>query len=436
LRNVLMLTYHFPPSSASGSFRLMGFARHLPRNGWRATVVSPPSLPWEPVDKGLLDKLPSETTVYSVAYPSNRVGRKLARYSCWLPAAALACEKALREQNPDVLLTSGPPQQVHWLGLWLKRRHGIPWVADFRDPWYPEGRMDRGTGFAGWKIRRQETTVFAAADAVIANAPGACATLRNDYPRLRSKFVTLPNGYDREAFAVAEPPPPLDGRPLRVVHTGAIYVGRDPRPLLDAIRSLDNTRRASLTADFYGPAPETDLDFPAEVASRGLEARVKVHGQVSYARCLKEITSADILLLMDTPGRTVGVPAKLYEYLGTGRPILALGETGGDLSLILSQSGIPYRIVRPGDPIRTTAALEELSAEILAGHAGHAGRDIHRFSRDAIAGRLAAVLDRCAGVDRGPSGPVAEFDSCDDAETVDESPRLASCGGHGVAEGR
>lgn len=421
-----MLTYHFPPSAASGSFRLMGFARHLPSHGWRSTVVAPPSLPWEPVDPALCDRLPAGTVVCPVPYPSRKVIRKFAPLSGWLPGAWRACKRVVRNDRPDAILTSGPPQQVHWLGLMLKKRYNIPWLADFRDPWYPEGRMNRGEGFARWNVERQEAAVFAAADAVIANAPGACAALRADYPRHRQKFVTLPNGYDRESFAGAEGPPPTGGRPLKLVHTGAIYVGRDPRPVFDAMRNLSSSGRASLCAEFFGPKPESDLDLAAEITMRGLQGRVVLHGQVTYARCLDAITSADIVLLMDTPGRTVGVPAKLYEYLGAGRPILALGESNGDLAWVLSRSGVPYRIVPPGDPLAVTSALGELAREASAYHDPSPRVDLHRFSREAIAGRLAAVLDRCTGATAGPgdadddSGDLAAIhEPSDEAITVE-----------------
>src|SRR5262249_37791126 len=138
----------------------------------------------------------------------------------------------------------GPPQQVHWLGLWLKRRYGLPWLADFRDPWYPEGRVERGRDLASWRVGVQEAAVFAAADAVIANAPAACRFLREAYPQYLDKFVTLPNGYDREAFdALAAEAPQADPRvrPLRVVHAGAIYVGRDPKPFLDALKLVSES---------------------------------------------------------------------------------------------------------------------------------------------------------------------------------------------------
>lgn len=404
LRSVLIVTYHFPPSAASGSFRMLGFARHLPRHGWRAVVVAPPSLPWEPVDPDLPGQLSPETVVDHVAYPTSRVVRRVAPISAWLPRAARACASAIRGRRPEAVLTSGPPQQVHWLGLWLKRRYGLPWLADFRDPWYPEGRFDRGRDLASWRVGLQEAAVMRAADVVIANAPGACQVLRDAYPQHRAKFVTLPNGYDRETFEAlnAGAPTRAPGSPVRIVHAGAIYVGRDPRPFLDAVKTLsESDAQPPIRVEFFGPPPESDLDLRREAEARGLSDVVTVAGQVPYARALREMAGADVLLLMDSPGRTVGVPAKLYEYIGAGRPVLALGERDGDLARVLAQSGIRHRIAHPGDPAAIASALDELCREVEpADPCATPRRDPHRFSRESIAGRLAVLLDRCA--DRKP----------------------------------
>ena len=410
-RSVLILTYHFPPSSASGSFRMLGFARHLPRHGWRASVVSPPTLPWEPVDAELSERVPPETAVYHVPYPSSKLVRRLAPISGWLPRAARACRAVIREQRPEAVLTSGPPHQIHWLGLWLKRRYGLPWLADFRDPWFPHNRNSRGGDFASRRVDVQEAVVMRAADAVIANAPNARKALALAYPRHHGKFVTLPNGYDRETFeALALTPPERPaGAALRIVHTGAIYVGRDPRPLLDAIRSLSGL---PIELSFFGPPAEGGLDLPAEVHARGLADRVSIHGQVPYDRALRAMAGADILLLMDSPGRMIGVPAKLYEYIGAGRPVFALGERGGDLAQVLSQSGAIHRIASPGSASEIGVALTELVRESSA--AGEPRVEPHRFSRESIAGRLAALLERVSvsgtargrGTGQGQGAPV------------------------------
>ena len=398
-----MLTYHFPPSAASGSFRLLGFARHLPARGWRTAVVAPPGLPWEPVDPGLLARVPAETVVYRVPYVKTRLARKLAPYTGWFPRAALACRTAIHEQRPAAVLTSGPPHQVHWLGWWLKRRYGLPWIADFRDPWYnAEGIVDPPPTLASWRVRTRESRIMRAADCVLANAPGACRRFQDVHSSLAAKFVTLPNGYDRETFEAIAPEiaPRTPGTPIRVVHAGAIYANRDPLPILDAIRRLIHPR-AGISREFHlsflGPPPENGLDLGEAVASRGLAESVSIAGQVPYDRALRAMASADILLLMDTPRRTVGVPAKLYEYIGAGRPVLALGERGGDLAHVLERSGIPHRIAPPGDSVAIASALSELSVEVESRGSALMLRSTHPYSREALAGQLADVLDRCAG---------------------------------------
>ena len=278
-----MVTYHFPPSSASGAFRLLGFARHLPKYDWRAAVVSAPTIPWEPVDHALSALIPPETALYPVPYTKSRVVRRFAQYSGWVPPALVACERAIREQKPEALLTSGPPHHVHWLGLWLKRRHGLPWVADFRDPWFPTGTVDPRMTFASRWVRAQETAVFSTADLVIANTPGACRALAEDHPQFQSKFMSLTNGYDPELFESA--PRAVSGPP-RIVHTGAIYWGRDPRPFFNAVKSLTEAGTA-LLVDLYGPPPESHLDLAQEIKGRGLDHCVTNRGQVPYAQCVR-----------------------------------------------------------------------------------------------------------------------------------------------------
>src|SRR5438270_10883901 len=98
LRSVLILTFHFPPSAASGSFRLLGFARHLPKFGWEPVVVAPPRGLHEPVDEGLGRQVPAETVVYSVPHPRGLLARglrrlRLASDALWLPRALRACAR-------------------------------------------------------------------------------------------------------------------------------------------------------------------------------------------------------------------------------------------------------------------------------------------------------------------------------------------------------
>lgn len=401
---MLLLTYHFPPSAASGSHRLLGFARHLPSYGWRAIVVAPPRLPWEAVDPDLAGELPEETVVYPVPHElDGLLGlplRYLAYYASWIPRAWPSCARAIRRHQPEVLVTSGPPHAVHVFGLLVKRRFGLPWIADFRDPWVAGGSGGRSRRVRDRFTAAMESAVMATADGIVANAPRAADVIRGHYPAASDKVVTITNGYDPERFRPRRPSP--DG-PLDIVHPGQIYAGRDPSGFLDALRDViarrDTTARP-VHAVFIG---DLDLTYASQrvaesIEARGLGGRVRLVGHLPYEESLDAMMRASILLLLDSPGRTSGVPAKLYEYIGAGRPILALCHPEGDAAWVLRQSGAVYRIAEPDRPEQIREGLaqlirhveEEVDAGPVAGSA--------RFTRNALAGELARVLDQHAHV--------------------------------------
>jgi len=327
----------------------------------------------------------------------------VAPYSIWLPAAWRACRRAIRRQRPDVVLTSGPPHVVHLLGMLLKRTDRLPWIADFRDPWISgmvEGRLGLGQRW----LRYLEKQVIARADRVLANAPNAGRLFRETYPRHAQKIVTLTNGFDPPAQLAPWPPSPLPLSPagergrgegastgtLRMLHAGEIYAGRDPLPLLDAMVALKPTG-PSLRLEVMGSVHLPAGDLATEAARRGLANEVLVRGQLPYQEALQEMAQTDLLVLLNGPGRRIGVPAKLYEYFGAGRPILALTEPDGDTAEVLRVSGIPHAIAPPKDAGRIREALAELLAKPQA---RPDAERLRRFTRESLAGELARVMDQ------------------------------------------
>lgn len=420
-RKLLIATYFFPPTAAAGSFRMLGFARHLPKFDWQTVVVAPPGLPSEPLDRQLGDQVPPETVVYPVPEPRGLVWKPVRKlfgpYSAWLCKAMAGCSRAVRDHRPDAVLTTGPPHLVHQLGLYLKRRHGLRWVADFRDPWITreEGTPTCGNLGHARSIRRRwlvrlERAVIEGADVITLTAPLASRKLGEHFPGCRSKMVTLTNGYDPDCFE-GTGATPADGEAVRIVHAGEMYAGRDPMPLLDAIRDLGSTPDAghpAIRLRFLGQSPGVP-EFRGEVRRRGLEGTVEAPGHVPYAQSLREMCGADILLLLDSPGRRVGVPAKVFEYIGAGRAILALAESDGDLAWVLRESGVSHRIAPPKDPAAIRQALIELIGEIRDGRAVSADARRHQvFTREAVAGRLVSILESLTETAEAGPIPAAE----------------------------
>ena len=283
---------------------------------------------------------------------------------------------------PDVVLTSGPPHSVHALGRKVQRATGAFWAADFRDPWVA-GRW-RGAD-PNILERRAERAVIAQADLVIANAPEARRAFGSYYPDWAEKFVVIPNGYDPGPHPAR--PPCVDGA-IRMLHAGEIYAGRDPRPLLDALAQLHPEARP-IEVEFLGRVDGMSLE--EEAVRRGLTGRVHVRGQVAAAESSRAMAEADILLLMDTPGRRLGVPAKLYEYIGTGRPVLALAEHDGDTAWALRQSGAATRLAPPRDVEAIRIAVKEVAA-LAAAPATALPPEAAQFTRANLAKQLSEQL--------------------------------------------
>lgn len=390
-RKVLLLTYHFPPSGAVAVYRMLGLVRYLPRFGWQPIVVAPPRVPWEPEDASLLEQIPADTLVERVPFASGFWG-KLARYlapeSHWLWKSWPICKRLIEQHRPDAVITSSPPGCIHSLGRWVQKRYRLPWLADFRDPWVTN-RNDP------WTFResidcRLEARVMKHATKLIANTPLNQEGWAAAYPEQAHKIVTITNGFDPERFACS-----IDtGSPdlLTILHAGEFYSGRDPRPFFAALKES----RLIVRVDMLGRQTESICDFPAEIRTRGLVDCVRMEGHVPYHAAIERMTRADILLLVHTPGYRIGVPAKLYEYLGAGRPILALAEPDSDIAWVLRESRVLHRIAPPRDVPRIRQALVELTQAVQAGQAASPDPEARlQFTRERMAQRFGECLDAC-----------------------------------------
>jgi glycosyltransferase involved in cell wall biosynthesis len=394
VRSLLLLTYHFPPSAASGAFRLLGFARHLPTLGWGVQVVAPPTLPWEPSDPLLTDRLPEGVHVHPALYSQamlTKPVRKIWPYAFWLPTAWRVAERAVSRHRPDIILTSGPPHEIHLLGAYFRRRHGIPWVADFRDPWAvarpPQVHVTR-------RERAFEKLVIRHADGLVWNTPRVRDRLREAYPARADTMVAIENGFDPEGYP-DRTRQPGDAGVVDVLHAGMVYMGRDPRPLFDALKLLQSRRTdglPSIRISFLGLKQDFTVDLESEARRRGLEDSIRVEGHLPYEATLQRMVDADVLLLLDSPGRHMGVPAKLYEYLGAGRPVLALAERDGDIAAVLRHGAGTFRIVDPRQPGEIADALEQLVG-VLPTTYRPADSATSPYVRRALAGRLARFLE-------------------------------------------
>ena len=436
----LVVACNFPPDASVGTMRTLRLVRHLTTADWNVDVVtvSPDGFrSGTVVDAALRDRVPPGThvmramplrpferlasllkragatksrrdphpdgaqpgAVKSTAPPTglSRARKALSaalalpdRENSWLlPAIWQGC-RGCRNAPPDVVYSSGPPFTAHLAGFALARLFRRPWVADFRDPWarapWREDRFEferRAWGvFERWVVRSAQAVVF------------VTDTNRRDfirqYPAEATRFFLVPNGCDSNDFAGLAPRPQRDSDRFVLLHAGSLYGARNPASLLRAVASasakgsIDGSR---FTLRFIGRLGLQGVDLPGVARSLGLEPIVEFASHLPRRDCLQEMLDASALLIVQ-PVTTVSIPAKLYEYMAAGRPILALAEPGGETSELINRSRAGVAVLADDE-----AAIEEALVSIVQlARSGFAPVDPGTYDGEVRAAELRHIL--------------------------------------------
>jgi glycosyltransferase involved in cell wall biosynthesis len=415
VKRVLMIAFHFPPlRGSSGIQRTLKFAQYLLGHGWNPIVLSAHPRAFVNAGDDQLRDIPAEVPVHrAFALDTSRHlsirGRypgMLAlpdRWATWCLGAVPAGLRLTRRYRPDVIWSTYPIASAHLIGLLLHRLTGIPWVADLRDPMtdegYPSNPLTRRV--YAW-IERQ---TVARCSVAVCTTPGAIRTYQTRFPEIPAeRFALIENGYDEENFAQAAftAPAAADGR-FVLVHSGVIYPSeRDPVPLFAALAELQANGTLS-AANFRMVLRATGHDdYLAQlIREHGIEALVTLAPHVPYREALAEMLGAGGLLILQASNCNHQIPAKLYEYLRAGRPILGLTDPTGDTAGALRAAGIDT--IAPLDS--KDAIAEALARFVQLAQAGRApvasSAAVAANSRRARTAQLARLLERVARPNRG-----------------------------------
>lgn len=388
-RRVLVIVYYYPPDRSVGGHRWAAMVRHLRASGHDVTVLTTAmtgSLPddeqqqvvraWDlqaadglrrllrraPMDSAAEGKGGAPTTP---GPPPRWMTHGVVPDSmllAWVPAAAKAARRIIRERGIDCVITSCPPDSVATVPLLLGRNRPA-WIADFRDGWrfeplrgeWPSAAQTRADA---WFERR----VTATADVVV----GATRPIAEDFAdRCGAYGVHVPNAWDPtlDDQVAATPPVELDPDAFNLVHTGQLSGprGRDPQPLFAAMRRLRDAGHPGI--DRLRLVLVGGLDAAEDASLNELDVRdlVAVAGQQTHLTAVATQRAADALLLLTSPGHRSQATGKLYEYLAANRPILSLGVEN-EASRIIAET-------RSGDavPPRDVDAITDALARTLDG---------------------------------------------------------------------
>jgi len=400
-----MVSRFYPPDGGGGVSRTIGFVRHLPDSGIRPVVLTGPGDDAWVRDPGLLGGLEGVETLRAGGARLPRGGARrpgwlqaAARLSRWFlvpdsyaawrkPAARLGLER-LRAGDIRAIYSTSPPDTGHLVALDLARASGLPWVADFRDPWVGLGYASPPTPWHAQAHEGQLRAVLGGATRVLAATEGTRRWLLQYDPSAAARARVVPNGYEAGEWAGVEP---HRFEEFTVVHAGRISGGRTLAPFLAGLARFlgaDAGRRARTRVRLYGPR---DAREDARVRDAGLGDVVSFEGVAPHADILRVEAGAHVLLLLKhlEPRFRDLIPGKLYEYIGAGRPVLAVIPEGPAAELV---RGLRLgRVAPPESPERIAEALEEAWSGRLV--RGPVGEDALRFTRKALAGQLAAVVE-------------------------------------------
>jgi glycosyltransferase involved in cell wall biosynthesis len=300
-----------------------------------------------------------------------------------------------------VVYSSSGPFTSHLVGLLLHRLTGRPWVAELRDGWF---RWNRAIfpDYPAWRApleARLEAATIRGARRVVLVTDRMAQAFRCQYPDLPpDHFAVVPNGFDpaqlEAAVGAAEPPPAeLPDGVFEVLHAGAVYYGRPIAPFLGAAARLAAEDAAFGTAFRLTLLGSLDETARAEIAGSPLADRVTYGGHVDHAAALAAQRSADLLLLVanTTPGAEATVPGKLFEYLASRRPVLAIAPAESATADVLARTG--------GGWFASASDPEAIYGQLRAAFAAAASfpkvdaQAVAQFDRRRLAGDLARVLD-------------------------------------------
>lgn len=422
MKKVLIISYHFPPSTAVGSLRIQGLAKFLPDFGWEPTILTAKlsnvseahtdmrvrliETPYEDLlitwkkklglklDKTVEEQFGSPTyknkkMIMDIilncweeifAYPDANKG--------WYKFAVEAGDKLLQEGNFDAIISSSSPATPHIIAKELKIKYNMPWIADLRDLW-TQNHYYHYSFMRKLIERRLEVRTLCLADALVTVSQPLAKKLKKLHKGKR--IYAIPNGFDPDEKKVDT----LLSDKFSIVYTGSLYQGkRNPEPLFAALRELileGNIDSNDITVDFYGPKEDW---LENDIKRYGLQDIVNEYGGISRDFALEKQRETQVLLLLlwDHPEEIGVYTGKIFEYLAAQRPILAIGGPEGVVKDLLAETNAGVYATSVDD---VKKALEEYYNEYKRkGNIEYKGEraKIDKYSQREMARKFAAVL--------------------------------------------
>jgi len=348
MKRVLMIAYHFPPiQGSSGVHRTVQFAKHLPKFGWEPIIVTVHPRAYPSIGNDMLGGLPESLRIKRAqAFDSARhlsirkaymsLSAVPDRWVTWWPHGVFSCLELIKKYKPSVIWSTFPIASAHLIALTVQRLTKLPWIADFRDPIIQETQPKPGVVRKTYQWIEQQVIRHSLASVFVTRS--AMNHYARKYPgKGKSYWNLIENGYDESLFRDFDTYREPDfskgkNKPIRLIHSGVLYShGRNPISFLKGLSAYLKSGGYPVEVTLRGAG--TEMDIQNWVNEMNLQAAVKIKPPIPYDCAIKEMLNAHALILFQGPEFNKQIPAKAYEYIRAGHPILNLthrqGETAG-----------------------------------------------------------------------------------------------------------
>ncbi len=433
MKRVLIITYYWPPSGGSGVQRWLKMSKYLPEYGWQPVIYTTENAEYPSIDESLLKDVDPNMEVIRrpIFEPYSFYKRFLGikkdervkvgfihekekkqgwkeRFSLWIrgnlfipdsrrlwvrPSVRYLTEY-LKEHPVDAIISTGPPHSMHLIAMRLKESLGIPWIADFRDPWteidyYNDLHLTR---WADRKQHRLECEVLTQADKVVTVSPDGARRLG----RLGNRNVrTIYNGFDRGEDLICVPTP---SEKFTLTYLGVLSKIQSPNNLWQALGELvkeDDNFASNLRINMIG---QIDQSATASLQENGLADYVSFTPYIPHNQVANVHQSSSVLLLLlmpDSEPRAKGlVTGKLFEYMASGRPILCIGPEDGDAARILRETHAGQTVSFENKE-KIKATINDLYQKFVENDLpSNESKEVEKYSRKAMAAEYGRLLNK------------------------------------------
>ena len=423
LKKVLIVAYYWPPAGGPGVQRWLKFVKYLPDFGIEPIVFVPENASYPIVDESLNAEIPSAATVikfpikepYKLAGFLSKSSKNISkgiipdkkkqsliqqmmlyiRGNFFIPDARIGwvkpsvsfLETYCSEHKIDMLITTGPPHSLHLIGLHLKEKRSLKWIADFRDPWtsidyHKELKLSKASEN---KHKALEKQVLTKADQIVVTSEST----RLEFEHITSKPIeVITNGYD----TVQATNLPLDNK-FSMAHIGSLLSERNPEILWRVLKKIVEENQdfeENLEVNLVGVVSESVLK---SIANNNLIKYVNNVGYVSHNESVKYQKKSQVLLLIESnlQEKSSIIPGKLFEYMVSNRPILAIGPRPWDVSTILANTNTGTTFSYEDEDALQSKIIEYFEA-FKSGTLQSHGIGLQKYSRKALTEHLVKLL--------------------------------------------